>query len=218
MTLDAARPAPFSWVLLAGLGLAALPPAPAQPALAQALRTMRRRHPNVFSRLEDLGEAEFLVDPVDLPVHFRLRPAGHAPALTLHRGPPAPGWTAALRAPIATLLALLQGRCDGDAAFFGRDLVVEGDMAAALTLRNALDNAEVRLPDDLLAALGPLARPAASAAARLVPAAARLGGLADALRASLLAPAEERLRALEAEVERLRQAPPDRRRHGREAA
>ncbi|WP_207479416.1 ubiquinone anaerobic biosynthesis accessory factor UbiT [Arenibaculum pallidiluteum] len=217
MTYDAARPTPLSWTLLAGPGLLAVPRLVAQPALDAAMSAMRRRHPEVFERLAVLDEAEFLVDPVDLPVHFRLRPAGRAPRLSIGRGEPAGGCAAALRAPLSTLLRLLEGRIDGDAAFFGRDLLVEGDMAAVLILRNALDSGEVRLLSDLLAALGPLAGPARALGRRIAPVAGIAERALAALQAAVLQPHAERLLSLDDRVEALRDlASRGRGRHGSE--
>ena len=61
--------------------------------------------------------------------------------------------------PMLTLLALLEGRIDGDAVFFSRSLSVTGDMEAMLALRNALDDCSFDLPRDLAAMAGPLALP-----------------------------------------------------------
>lgn len=58
---------------------------------------------------------------------------------------------------LVLLLALLEGRIDGDAVFFSRDLAVSGDMEAMLALRNALDDCEINLPSDLADMAGPLA-------------------------------------------------------------
>ena len=55
------------------------------------------------------------------------------------------------------LLGLIDGSYDGDALFFSRDLVVEGDVEAVLALRNAIDDAGVDLVADTAALFGPLA-------------------------------------------------------------
>ncbi len=153
---------PLSPVLLAGFALRPLPPALLEPFLNAALRAVSRRHPDVMARLEALGEAEFLIDPVDLPFSFLLRPGAPSPVLTTVGadgegiGRPA----AIIRAPLLALIDLLEGRLDGDALFFSRDLAIEGDTEAVLTLRNALDSGEINLVDDLLSLLGPFGAPA----------------------------------------------------------
>ena len=53
--------------------------------------------------------------------------------------------------------APLEGKLDGDALFFSRDITVTGDMEAMLALRNALDDCNVDLPADLSKATGPFA-------------------------------------------------------------
>lgn len=55
------------------------------------------------------------------------------------------------------LLALLEGKLDGDALFFSRDITVTGDMEAMLALRNALDDCNIDLPSDLGTSAGPFA-------------------------------------------------------------
>lgn len=218
MSLDASRPAPFGALFLSGPLLDLVPPKLMAPALSAALRAMIRRHPGIFRRLEPLGEADFVIDPIDLPVWFRLRPAGVAPSLTLHRGAvPDSGWTAALRAPFVTLIDLLEGRLDGDAAFFGRDIAIEGDMEAVLTLRNALEEGEVRVVRDLLPLLGPAATPVRRLLDRALPLAARAEGRLRALQASLLHPNMDRLSGLEADLADLRTQMRDRVRKGRNA-
>ena len=69
---------------------------------------------------------------------------------------------------------MMHGSLDGDALFFSRDLVIEGDTAAGLALRNAIDDAEL----DLTVELGVLVKPLAPLLARLLPSAERLSGLA----------------------------------------
>lgn len=194
---------------LGGFALRPLPPFLLQPALAAAMSAMRRRHPDVFARLEPLGDAEFLVDPTDLPFCFRLRLGARGPSLAALRredGPQAA--RAAIRGPLPMLIDLLEGRIDGDAAFFARGLTVEGDMEAVVALRNAVDSAEIDLAADFLTLLGPLAGPGR----RLLPladaVAARAARDLEALRDLLTAPLTTRIEALEREVAALRREPP----------
>lgn len=164
------RPAPappLSPVLLVGMAARPLPPALLQPLAALAMAAVRRRYPEVFSRLESLKDGTFLIDPVDLPFEFLLRPGARPPSLTVLRGGGAPETTAettpettpeptaVISAPLLRLIELLEGRADGDALFFSRDIVIEGDMEAILTLRNAVDSAEIDMTEVMAAALGP---------------------------------------------------------------
>ncbi len=123
----------------------------------------------MFERLGEYGERRFLIDPVDLPFVLFLVPSPRRPLLLMkNRGAPVP-WEAAVRGPALALLAMAQGDADGDALFFTRDIVIEGDTEAVLALRNALDDAALDLFAEFEAAFGPLSggmrrlRPAAVA-------------------------------------------------------
>ena len=126
-----------------------------------------RRHAAMLERLADFSGATCLVVPQDLPMAFliTLRTPPQAPRLQLVD--PAKMDTArvnqpraTIRADIATLFELLEGHIDGDALFFSRDLVVEGDMAVVVALRNAVDDAGIDLIADATSMLGPFAAPA----------------------------------------------------------
>ena len=62
------------------------------------------------------------------------------------------------------MLALAEGRVDGDALFFARRLVVDGDMEAVLALRNALDDNGI----DIVKSFGRLSGPAVGATTRIL--------------------------------------------------
>jgi len=151
---------PLSPVLFAGMALRPMPLALLQPALKLAMNTIQHRHPEVFDRLSCLEDPVYLIDPVDLPFVFILRPDPLLPTLHAERDAMGIEVTATVRGPLMALIGLLEGTTDGDALFFSRDLIVEGDTEAVVALRNAVDGAEIDVLEDLLAALGPLARPA----------------------------------------------------------
>lgn len=193
MTPPSAQTPPFSPVLLAGLALRPLPAALLRPVFSATMAVMRRRHGDVFERLEPLGETAILIDPADLPFRFLLRPGAVRAGLTLlgedeDAGAPA----AVIRGPLMRLVAMLEGRIDGDAAFFARDLVVEGDMEAVLALRNAVDGGEIDIVADLLSVLGPLRPPAAWALTTLETVLARASRDLESLRAAIVAPVARR--------------------------
>ena len=193
---------PFSPVLLAGLAARPLPPIALQPALALAMRMLRRRHPGLFDRLSGVGAPTFLIDPVDLPFAFFLETDPARPHLTAHGKTAATRQTATatIRGPLMTLIDLAEGRLDGDALFFSRDLVIEGDTEAVVALRNAIDDAEIDLVTDLLSALGPLAGPARLAVNGMAVLLSRAAGDLETLRDAVIAPAVRRADAQAAEL------------------
>lgn len=150
---------PFSPVLLAGVVLAPVPPRLFQPLFDGILAVVRRRHPDILERLAAYPDAVVGIDPVDLPFVLILEPRPDRPVLTVRRDFSGVATTAAIRGPLDLLFALAEGRLDGDAAFFSRQLVIEGDTEVVLALRNAVDGAGIDLDADFAATLGPLARP-----------------------------------------------------------
>ncbi len=176
---------------LGALPLGGLPLAPLRPALDLVLAVMRRRHPAIFERLAELDDPLFLIDPTDLPMIFLLRPVGATPSLKVLRDerrlPPGTQATASIRGSLAQLIDLLEGRIDGDALFFNRALVIEGDMEAVLLMRNAIDSDEVDVLGDLLSVLGPLAGPARAAADDGLRLISRFAGDLASMRASFAA-------------------------------
>ena len=208
---------PLSPILLAGFGLRLVPPVVLRPALAAAMAAMKRRHPGVFARLAELGEPSYLIDPVDLPFVLLLRLEREAPTLTAASGPEGFEATATIRGPLLVLIGLLEGRLDGDALFFSRDLVIEGNTEAVVALRNAVDGAEVDLLSDVLSLLGPFAGPARLAAGGAIALFSRAAEDLETLRTAIIAPAMRRadagIRRLDKELGALkRQAPRGRRR------
>lgn len=129
---------------------------PASLALSGFARRLATRHPSMFRRLGQYGRARFVLDPTDLPVSMLLEPRGGRPRVHLSRrklyG------DARIAGPLAGLLGMVHGAYDGDALFFSRDLVIEGDTAAVLALRNAIDDAELDLSAEAQAMSGQFAR------------------------------------------------------------
>ncbi|MBB3809207.1 ubiquinone anaerobic biosynthesis accessory factor UbiT [Pseudochelatococcus contaminans] len=132
-----------------------MPISVAQHISALLMAQIMRRHRDLFERLGEHRCKRFAFAPSDLPLAFVVSPNG--PSVTVCRKPPVPEADAAVEGPLFMLLALLEGRQDADALFFSRDLTVTGDMEAMLALRNALDDSNIDLPNDLGAMAGPLA-------------------------------------------------------------
>jgi O2-independent ubiquinone biosynthesis accessory factor UbiT len=118
---------------------------------AQALK----QHPGLFDRLGDHASKRYRFTPADLDWSFVIRPSLRL--IKVYRKDKAPPVDAAASGSLVTLLALLEGRLDGDAVFFSRSLTLTGDMEAMLALRNGLDDCGFDLPTDLSLAAGPFA-------------------------------------------------------------
>lgn len=138
-------------------GRMSLPPLGA-PALGllltRLLRRIAARKPAILSRLGPYQAARFLIDVQDGPVLLLMEP--QARRITAHsRRKPPPPHDAAIRGRLAAFLAMLHGTEDGDALFFSGELEIAGDTSAVLALRNALDDAELDLTEELATASAP---------------------------------------------------------------
>ncbi len=140
---------------LPAFALRAVPLAPLSLALTGFARRIAARHPAMFRRLGEYGQARYVLDPTDLPAALLLEPLGGRPRVRLSRRPLT--GDARIAGPLSGLLGLVHGAFDGDALFFSRDLVIEGDTSAVLALRNAIDDAELDLSTEAQAMSGPLA-------------------------------------------------------------
>lgn len=156
-----------------------LPLTPLSTVLTVLTRRLVDGHPGLFRRLGSHGAKRFLIDPTDLPLSLLLDLSGGEPSVAAHRTPPPADCRIA--GALAALLGMVHGAYDGDALFFSRDVVIEGDTAAALALRNAIDDGELDLSAEAAAFAGPLAAPLldiASLAQRLTGVALRRAGMA----------------------------------------
>lgn len=129
----------------------ALPPL-AAPALSRVLtgvlRRIALRHPAIFTRLGQWQSARFLIDVTNGPLLLLMEPEARR-ITALPRGKAPPACDAGITGSIAAFLAMLHGREDGDALFFSGALEISGDTSAVLALRNALDDAELDLTEEL---------------------------------------------------------------------
>lgn len=189
---------------LAGRFVGPVPAPLLQPPLTAAMRLMAARHRDVFTRMADYADAVFLIDPVDLPVCLAMRLDARAPALRVASDRDRTQATARIQGPVAQLIAMLEGRIDGDALFFSRQLVVEGDTEAIVALRNAVDGADIDLRAELAQAAGPFSGVAATLLDHLERAYGRTNGALEAVRDAVLAPARAELRRQQRDIDALR--------------
>ncbi|QQG37286.1 MAG: SCP2 sterol-binding domain-containing protein [Micavibrio aeruginosavorus] len=158
----------FSFQNLPRRLLAPLPLPLLQPILSRVIRKTAENRPELFGRLGIHQNKTYLVDPTNMPFVFLLTPDSSQPRLrACRRGRHAPSYDARIAGTFLTLLNMIDGSLDGDALFFTRDLIVEGDTEAVVVLRNALDDLDGSIVDDLADQFGPLGRAAVSALRRI---------------------------------------------------
>lgn len=139
--------------------LAPVPLALLQPLLTRIVTHVAENRTALFSRLGSHKSKRFLIDPQNLPFVLLLQPDPEKPSLTAHRRGAVPGHDAIIGGTFLTLLDMIDGRLDGDALFFSRDLTVGGDIEAVVALRNALDDMDGGALGAIVAAFGPLSGP-----------------------------------------------------------
>lgn len=143
---------------LLGKLLAPMPLFLIQPLLRRIVRHTVKHRPELFSRLGVHRYKRYLIDPVNMPFALMLRPDPKNPELRACRRHNKPRHDARIAGTFLTLLDMVDGRLDGDALFFTRDLIIEGDTEAVVVLRNALDDLNGSVVDDIGTLFGPPAR------------------------------------------------------------
>ena len=148
-----------------------LPLLPLSRLLGALVRRMSRDNPALLRRLGAYRGRRYLIDPADLP--FVLLLDTGLPGIAAHRRDRPPAHDARITGLLSAFLAMMHGSEDGDALFFSRDLMIEGDTEAVLALRNAIDDAEL----DLAATLGQVSGPLAPLMARAIARAEQVSGV-----------------------------------------
>ena len=141
------------------IALAPVPLGLLQPILSRIVNFVAKERPELFARLGIHTETVFVINPTNLPFVLRLVPNPDEPSLTAHRRSEDIESGASISGTFLTLLKMIDGELDGDALFFTRDLKVEGNTEAVVCLRNAMDDLEGSIVDDITATFGPLAKP-----------------------------------------------------------
>ncbi len=162
-----AAPDPTLIQTLPGRVLAPLPLPLLQPLLRRIVTRTARRRPALFARLGAHKDKRFLIDPLNMPFVFILCPDPDRPRLRAYRRTHNKPYDARIAGTFLTLLTMLDGRLDGDALFFTRDLTVEGDTEAIVVLRNALDDLDGSIADDIAESFGSTGRLALKALRRI---------------------------------------------------
>jgi len=134
--------------------LAPMPLFPLQPALHRIINNIVREKPEVFDRIGIHKNKLFLIDPLNMPFVLLLRPDPQQPFLRAYRRSESIEFDARIAGTFLTLLDMIDGRLDGDALFFSRDLIVEGNTEAVVCLRNALDDMDGSIADDVISVYG----------------------------------------------------------------
>lgn len=138
-----------------------LPPpllAPLQPLLARLMDYLLRRRPELPDRLDDKTQSRIRIDAKGLPFSLVLRLDPTRPLLRAVPLASSAACDARIAGDLVTLMDMVDGELDGDALFFSRAISIEGDTEAVVRLRNALDDLDGSILDDVADFFGPPGR------------------------------------------------------------
>jgi predicted lipid carrier protein YhbT len=147
-----------------------MPPLPLfaiQPVLSRIVNRIAKDNPDMFGRLGPHHNAHFVIDPVNLPFVLVLRPDPDDLLLVARQRNDIPPHDAKISGSFLDLLMLVDGDLDGDALFFARDLTITGNTEAVVCLRNALDDIDDSIAENVADLFGPLGRAALGALRRI---------------------------------------------------
>ncbi len=119
-----------------------------QKFLDKAINQMLNKHPRVFNKIDQLNY-KFLIDAYDLPINFYLVPSTTTPILKAIYKNEKVKVDATIKGSLVNLLKMFEGKLDGDAAFFSKEIIIEGSTSASVALRNAIDGEDMNIVDDL---------------------------------------------------------------------
>ena len=150
-----------------GYILAPIPTFLITPLLGRIVRHLAARHGGLFKRIGPHQKKIFMIDPVNLPFALLLRPDPNNLELICRRRRHISDYHARISGSFLKLLQMIDGSRDGDALFFSRDLTVEGDTEAVVALRNALDDIDGNLIEEIAGIAGEPGRIGLSALRRI---------------------------------------------------
>lgn len=155
------HPTPTSAALtsasLTALFIAQLP-IPLLKGLAHAAASLiDRYHPGLGERLAEAEGSRFHFQLVDCPFDGSICVENGRLQIDVLSKEAQASADVVVKGRLEALLDLMQGRYDGDALFFTREIETRGDTGALLSLRNALENEEIDLVLLASRASGPFA-------------------------------------------------------------
>lgn len=110
-----------------------------------SMKNIVRRNPELFLRLGEHAGKTYVIEMTDLPFCVLLETNPDRPCVLVRRSLPQDRSrvAATISGSILAHLRMITGREDADALFFSREIVINGDIGAALALRNAIDDMDI---------------------------------------------------------------------------
>lgn len=122
-----------------------------QKFLSYSMFAMLKKHPKIFDKISK-DNYSFIIYPYDLPFKFYMEPTNNPKLIAIHKKEDITS-DAIIKGSLINLLKMLEGKLDGDAAFFSREIIIEGSTQASVALRNAIDGEDVNIIEDLTSSI-----------------------------------------------------------------
>lgn len=188
----------FSPLFIASLLARPLPSGPINLVLKNICQKLITNHPDAFNRLEPIMGKKFIISPTDLQDDICVIFQNETIDAVIESSADA-DYDVKITGSMNALLSMLDGEQDGDALFFNRQILVEGDTEALLTLRNAMDSEDINLKEELVNTLGIFKKPAEIAVATGSKIYNLLERDMESIRKTLISPLTSRINAIEQE-------------------
>jgi predicted lipid carrier protein YhbT len=122
-----------------------------QKFLSHSMFSMLKKHPKIFDKISK-DNYSFIIYPYDLPFKFYMEPTNNPKLIAIHKKEDIIS-SATIKGSLVNLLKMLEGKLDGDAAFFSKEIIIEGSTQASVALRNAIDSEDVNIINDLTSSI-----------------------------------------------------------------
>ena len=142
----------ISLILVIGLLLKRFPLVYIQPVLQKSMKIISEKHNNIFTRIlhsNNNKDVKVVIDAIDIPFLFYIIITQNGNYLKAIKRTENVLHDAKISGHLTALLDLFEGTLDGDTAFFSKQLTIEGSTAIVVSLRNAIDSADINLVNDL---------------------------------------------------------------------
>lgn len=140
-------------MLFARIAMRPIPLAIVDMAVQKLARRLCSRYPLIIERLSDLRGTRFVINITDLQYWIEFSFYDNSIKTKTYCKAPETA-DVSVAGTLVDLINMLDGDVDGDALFFSRNITVDGNTEALLTLRNAIDSEDINLKEDLLALSG----------------------------------------------------------------
>ena len=128
-----------------------------QKAIDSLTAYFTKIHPGVVDRMSDYAPARIVLNPTDMPFYFLAEfTKSNFHILYIENDDIDLQEITTISATFDFFLKMLERQSDGDALFFSRQLMIEGDTTIVVALRNILEAENVNINDDINETFGTL--------------------------------------------------------------